>query len=242
MGSISQLSSVSQYQIFYPAALRYFQETRFAESGQMHVTTYMQLNPTTRRAPTRQRLLTAAAQVFARDGLAGSTTREIARTAGVNEVTLFRHFQTKAGLIAAVVGQNFGAQVAQAQTPAISTANLHADLTEQARRYDHLLKENITLIRTMIGEIHHHEDHERQVFKAIFRPLRTTLLERIERAVKENELSDDTSPEVLTDLFSAMIFTGALRRCSSHIKIEYSATSYLNAAVNLIVRGAAKSS
>lgn len=201
----------------------------------------MQSNPTAPISATRQRLLTAAAQVFARDGLAGSTTREIARTAGVNEVTLFRHFQTKDGLIAAVVGQNFGAQVAQAQPPAISTADLRVDLTEHARRYDHLLKENIALIRTMIGEIHHHEDHERQVFKAIFRPLRAALLERIQRAVHEGELSPHSSPEILTDLFSAMIFTGVLRRATSHLKIEYSAATYLNSAVDLIVRGAAKS-
>ena len=40
-------------------------------------------------AGTRQRLLDAAARVFARSGLEGATTREIAREAKVNEVTLF---------------------------------------------------------------------------------------------------------------------------------------------------------
>ena len=43
----------------------------------------------------RERLLDAAAVVFAREGIAGSTTREIAQAAGVNEVTLFRLFQNK---------------------------------------------------------------------------------------------------------------------------------------------------
>ena len=94
----------------------------------------------------------------------------------------------------------------------------------------------------MIGEIHHHEDHERQVFKAIFRPLRTALLERIERAVRERELSQNANSEIPTDLFAAMIFTSVLRRASPQLKIGYSATAYLTAAVDLIVRGAAKSS
>src|ERR1700710_2179151 len=104
-------------------------------------------------ASTRQRLLAGAARVFARAGIAGSTTREIAREAGGDEVTLFRHFQTKARLIAAVVGENFGAQAVQAQQP-LPEANtdLRSDLTEHARRYEHLLKENLPLIRTMIGE------------------------------------------------------------------------------------------
>ena len=38
------------------------------------------------------RLLRAARDVLARDGMAGLTTRAIAAEAGVNEVTLVRHF------------------------------------------------------------------------------------------------------------------------------------------------------
>jgi AcrR family transcriptional regulator len=41
---------------------------------------------------TKKRILAAAELVFSRDGFQGATTREIARQAGVNEVTLFRHF------------------------------------------------------------------------------------------------------------------------------------------------------
>ncbi|MEH2385114.1 MAG: helix-turn-helix domain-containing protein, partial [Nostoc sp.] len=44
---------------------------------------------------TRTRLIEAASQVFASLGVQGATTREIARVAGVNEVTLFRHFASK---------------------------------------------------------------------------------------------------------------------------------------------------
>src|SRR5579863_4053234 len=48
---------------------------------------------------TRQRILAAAQQVFSRDGFQGATTREIAREAGVNEVTIFRHFHTRDELL-----------------------------------------------------------------------------------------------------------------------------------------------
>lgn len=189
-------------------------------------------------ASTRQRLLDAAAQVFAREGLAGSTTREIARAAGVNEVTLFRHFHTKEGLIAAVVGQNFGTQPTETQAPAATTSDLRIDLLEHARRYEALLGENLPLIRTMLGEIHHHADHERQVFHAIFRPLRTALVERLELAVQQGRLRAGTHAEMLADQFGAMIFTGVLRRSSSQLKIEYSAEDHLQGVVDLIVYGA----
>lgn len=51
--------------------------------------------------------MAAAARVFAQEGLAGATTRAIAKAAKVNEVTLFRHFGTKDRLIAAVIGKTF---------------------------------------------------------------------------------------------------------------------------------------
>jgi AcrR family transcriptional regulator len=47
----------------------------------------------------RQRLLEAAARVFAESGFRGATTRRIAEAAGVNEVTLFRLFGSKQQLL-----------------------------------------------------------------------------------------------------------------------------------------------
>src|SRR5258708_23956024 len=49
---------------------------------------------------TRRRILEAAERVFSREGFQGATTREIAREAQVNEVTLFRHFRTRDELVA----------------------------------------------------------------------------------------------------------------------------------------------
>src|ERR1700683_2440191 len=48
---------------------------------------------------TSQRILDAAIRVFGRDGISGATTREIARVAKVNEVTLFRYFKNKNELL-----------------------------------------------------------------------------------------------------------------------------------------------
>jgi len=52
---------------------------------------------------TRDRVLSAALEVFGRKGFNGATTREIARQAGVNEVTLFRYFGSKEALFASVI-------------------------------------------------------------------------------------------------------------------------------------------
>ena len=48
---------------------------------------------------TRARILAATREIFARKGTRGTTTREVADRAGVNEATLFRHFGTKQTLL-----------------------------------------------------------------------------------------------------------------------------------------------
>ncbi len=50
---------------------------------------------------TELRIVEAAVQLFARDGFKGTSTRDIARLARVNEVTLFRYFSRKSDLFRA---------------------------------------------------------------------------------------------------------------------------------------------
>src|SRR6202050_4184504 len=47
---------------------------------------------------TADRIVEAAVQLFSRQGFAASSTHEIARLAGVSEVTVFRHFPRKKDL------------------------------------------------------------------------------------------------------------------------------------------------
>jgi AcrR family transcriptional regulator len=190
--------------------------------------------------PARERLLAAAARVFAREGLTGATTRAIAREAGVNEVTLFRLFRTKQRLLDAVVQENFGAAApATTLEPPPDSADLRADLFAHARHYERMLHDNLPLIRAMIGEIHHHGDHERKVFRAIFRPVRVALIARLQLAQEARLLRRTIDPVILSDLFGGMIFTGVLRRASADVERVYSAADYLATAVDLVLRGAA---
>jgi len=56
---------------------------------------------------TTMSILNAAKDLFAQKGFSNISTKQIANKAGVNEVTLFRHFKTKAGLYEAVF-EHFG--------------------------------------------------------------------------------------------------------------------------------------
>jgi len=53
----------------------------------------------------RRAIVAAAVPLFARNGFAGTTTKEIARGAGVSEALLFQHFPSKVALYEAIVAQ-----------------------------------------------------------------------------------------------------------------------------------------
>src|SRR3954470_4245148 len=97
----------------------------------MQVSTCMQAELA---SPTRQRLIDAAIRVCSDRGLHAATTREIAEVAGVNEVTLFRHFGNKEKLIAALFEQVLAAQIESLNETMPDANDLHDDLDRYARR------------------------------------------------------------------------------------------------------------
>jgi AcrR family transcriptional regulator len=60
---------------------------------------------------TAERILAAASESFATRGYSATTTRGIAERAGVNEVTVFRHFESKLGILRAL-GERWNANSA----------------------------------------------------------------------------------------------------------------------------------
>ena len=100
--------------------------------------------------PTRQQLIDAAVRVYAECGFRGATTRRIADEAGVNEVTLFRHFGTKSALIEEAIRTN----AAIAPRPTLPEVPLDpvAELTRWAKADHAFMLENRDLTRTVLAE------------------------------------------------------------------------------------------
>ena len=89
---------------------------------------------------TRSRILAAARELFERHGTRGTTTREIAERAGVNEATLFRHFGSKRALLDAMREQACGTDYLRATIAALPGEDLAADLRQLAYQIvDHML-------------------------------------------------------------------------------------------------------
>jgi len=61
----------------------------------------------------RQQILEVAVRLFSQKGFRGTTTKEIALAAGVNEAIIFRHFATKNDLYSAILDQKAGSAAIQ---------------------------------------------------------------------------------------------------------------------------------
>jgi AcrR family transcriptional regulator len=110
------------------------------------------MNP--RRNLTRQRLIKSAFQLFVSQGVTATTTRQIAELAGVNEVTLFRQFNNKHGLLQAVLEDT--TMLTQLGEILGQQANASPNLAEALKAYASLqlqaLEQAPELVRSLIGE------------------------------------------------------------------------------------------
>lgn len=119
---------------------------------------------------TADALLNAALEVIAHKGLRGATTRAIAQQAGVNEVTLFRRYGNKTGLIRAAVQKRAGLL---RQNGVQYSGDLEQDLLQLTREYQKALNTLGPVLRVLIFEFPRHPelsavlDGPRQLFREI---------------------------------------------------------------------------
>ncbi|WP_416289430.1 TetR/AcrR family transcriptional regulator [Nostoc sp. UHCC 0251] len=146
--------------------------------------------------------------MFATAGLTEGTTREIARVAVVNEVTLFCNFQNKEQLLAAVITEAM---------PTLKEASLSETLTRTPTAgYAYALQ---------VEALAHHEDWTQNSY--IDQPANCGA----------NRLSSDIGLKASVDSFAGMLLHGILRFSDIPTTLEYSRECYMKTWVNLFVRG-----
>ncbi|MFC5403377.1 TetR/AcrR family transcriptional regulator [Cohnella soli] len=91
---------------------------------------------------TADKLLLAAIDLMAEKGYAATTTKEIAAEAGVNEVTLFRHYGTKEKLVAAAFARFHYADAMTKLFGESLQGSLHEDLLLISRTYHKIMNSN----------------------------------------------------------------------------------------------------
>ena len=169
---------------------------------------------------TRDRILRAFLSLAAERGMAVVTTRDIAAAAGVNEVTIFRHFGGKASLAREAVRRFHPAAAIEACDPAIDAATPQRVLQGLLRCLGHLrsqLASHPELLQFGLGEATRYPellDDLRQI-PAAARHLLTRAFEQA-----SSQLRDDVSIDAEVIGFLGMLLMLAAWRSRHWVELS----------------------
>ncbi len=193
------------------------------------------------RNPTRQRLITAALELFALQGVTETTTRQISERADVNEVTLFRQFGNKHGLLLAVIEEaavftTLGqALVEQAN----QTSSLHQALNEYAIACLQALERVPEVVRSVVGEAGQYPSENRQALGQGFSQANRYVAEYFQTVIDRGQLHSYLSAERLASLLNGMLLGYAVIEFTSEFhNLWQDRQDFLENLVTLFLHGA----
>ena len=181
----------------------------------------------------REALLEAALRTFSEAGLRGATTRRIAQAAGVNEVTLFRHFRSKDELIQAALDQ-FADRAAPQGLPE-TPVDPRTELVAWCRVVHRELHKRRSLIRKAMGEHEEHPGHCARGMQASVR-LAHELTAYLLRLKQLGLASGDWDERAATNMLMGAIFTDAMGRDTMPERYPYTMRDAVERYVDLFLR------
>lgn len=151
----------------------------------------------------------AAARVFLRDGYAGASVDVIAREAGVSKATLYSHFRSKEALFGAIICQQCGQWVVEAQTSEAAGASPEQILRRLGERFlENTLSPNLlALYRVVAGEAYRFPALGKTVYESGPGPARLALADYLRELTKKGRLAVK-HPEMAADQFFGALLGG----------------------------------
>lgn len=140
--------------------------------------------------PTRKKILKAALKLFSREGYIGATTRDIAKEAGIAEVTLFRYFPSKEKLLEEVLKSYSFLPALKGIMPDIKRMQYEDALAVIAKRFLETLTLRKDMIRIMQSEIHRYPQKIHKLYNSFLNELFTTLASYFEEMQKKGILKN----------------------------------------------------
>jgi AcrR family transcriptional regulator len=181
----------------------------------------------------RGSLLEAAITVYSETGMRGATTRRIAETAGVNEVTLFRHFKSKGELMQAALLRVTSSVIARSLPD--RPADPKTELLEWCRAHHRELYKRRALIRKAMSEFEQDPGCCARGMQASVR-VATELAEYLRKLKRSGLASGDWDERAATNMLMGAIFADAMGRDTMPERYPYSMRVAVDAYVNLLLR------
>ena len=156
---------------------------------------------------TKTRLIEAALDLFAERGVTDTTTKAVADRAGVNEVTLFRHFGSKHGLLLAVMEDS--AVFAQLGKALLEQANSKASVAQILQDYAQVsldaLEKVPELVRSVVGEAGQYPPENRLALGQGLTEANKYVAHHLAAAIANQGLESRFPPETLTSLLNGLL-------------------------------------
>jgi AcrR family transcriptional regulator len=186
--------------------------------------------PTTAsRTPTRQRIINTALELFASQGITETTTRQIADCAKVNEVTLFRHFGNKHGLLLAVLQECLQKYLVLAQVGEslmVSDISTQGDLRRFLKYYIQnslrALESVPELVRSLVGEAGQYPVESRQALAQGINQVNQAIASAIHSALLNSKLQYQLPAMKLANLLNTCVLGYAVITLTSDIHAMWS--------------------
>lgn len=139
---------------------------------------------------TRKKILEASLKLFSEKGFIGATTKEIAKEAGIAEITLFRHFPTKESLFEEVISRYSFLPALRDLLPEIRKLSYEDALATIARKFLDTLLLRKDLIRIMQTEIHRYPEQMQKIYNSLIDEVIRTLASYFEEMQGKGILSE----------------------------------------------------
>jgi AcrR family transcriptional regulator len=186
-----------------------------------------------RKSNASDRLLAAALEMFSTRGMA-ATTREIADAAGVNEVTLFRLFESKDQLLTAVVSEVIRAESEAMDRVDFVDFDIRRDIATLAEVFYATHEQYQAFLRTMLAHRFHPKLTE-DIMRDVIQPLRDKFIRYLAEGQRRGVIRPGIVLAAAVDSFTGMIFAAVLRRAV--YTPGYSRETYLKTCVDLFLEG-----
>jgi AcrR family transcriptional regulator len=190
---------------------------------------------------TRARLINAALQLFSSQGVTETTTRQIAELAQVNEVTLFRQFGNKQGLLLAVIedsavlshlGESLREQLKQTTHVDEALKNYVSDRLQALEQIPELL-------RSVVGEAGQYTLENRRALGRGITQANRDVARYLATVLEREQLHTRIPPEKLASLLNGMLFGYLVIELTSEFhELWDDRQDFLESLVELFLRGA----
>ncbi len=188
-----------------------------------------------KKSLTRDRILEAAKGEFGERGIEAATTRGIAKRAGCNEVTLFRHFESRQKLLAAVVQDTSAEFQKLCDCHEMFSGDLIEDLSHFAKVYDESLQRCEGMARALIGVSQRRPTLAKELIGNVICPFHQSLAKYLEQSKSSGLVREDVDSMAFAEIFTAALMGGLLRRNSGLSEIDRE--RWLRETVSIMVSG-----